>query len=184
MKTWLVTFDTHFFLWFIFKQLDIVLSEKPWMSTLCRHNEPRAHWLGLLSPCYCHADRVAGDELCCQSAGFFFKKHHPYIRAGVSEHCLYSQNSSSRSITLPCSNTDTQCAAVSGAKSPQFERAVCEQVYTLLKKKSTGGPQSSWMKSATSSQGLPTLFICLKWRVCTRKIPITTNKVPQTRVTH
>lgn len=115
---------------------------------------------------------------------FFKKKHHPYIRAGVSEHCLYSQNSSSRSITLPCSNTDTQCAAVSGAKSPQFERAVCEQVYTLLKKKSTGGPQSSWMKSATSSQGLPTLFICLKWRVCTRKIPITTNKVPQTRVTH
>lgn len=142
------------------------LSEKPWISTLCRHNEPRAHWLGLLSPCYCHADRVADDELCCQSAGFFFLflffKKHPYIRTGVSEHRLYSQNSSRWSITLPCSNTDTQCAAVSGAKSPQFERAVCEQVYTRLKKNSTGGPQSSWMKSATSTQGLPTLFICLK----------------------
>lgn len=181
MKTRLVTFDTHFFLRFIFEQLDIVLSQKS--STLCRHNEPRAHWLGLLSPCYCHADRVAGDKLCCQSAGLKYKNHHPY-RAGACEHRLYSQTSSSRSITLSCSNTDTRCAAVRGAKSPQFERAVCEQVYTRLKKKSTGGPQSSWMKSATSSQELPTLFICLKWRVCTWKIPITTNKVPQTRVTH
>lgn len=157
------------------------LSEKPWMSTLYRHNEPRAHWLGLLSPCYCHADRVAGDELCCQSAGFL-KNTILTSEPGYPNIAFILKTG--RSITLPCSNTDTQCAAVSGAKSPQFERAMCEQVYTRLKKKSTGGPQSSWMKSATSSQGLPTLFICLKWRVCTRKIPITTNKVPQTRVTH
>lgn len=133
MKTRLVTFDTHFFLRFIFEQLDIVLSQKS--STLCRHNEPRAHWLGLLSPCYCHADRVAGDKLCCQSAGLKNKNHHPYIRAGVCEHRLYSQTSSSRSITALFKHRHPVCSSSWCKISPVWKSRVWTGVHAFKEEK-------------------------------------------------